>query len=89
MSKSLEDENIINKNKNDLQRKNENYKNVISKLKYIIDYELLDAFKNILNKPKIEFLSYIMIKIKSYLVSEYNKNSFDKEAFKFLMKYSK
>ena len=89
MSKPIEDKNIMNINKNELQKNNENYKNIILNLKYLIDYELLDYFKNILIEPKKDFLSCVVIKIKSYLVSEYSQNSFDKEILAFLMKYSK
>jgi hypothetical protein len=45
MSKSIEQRNIRNINKNDFQRRNENFKNISNKLNYIIDYEFLYAFK--------------------------------------------
>ena len=89
MSNPLEDNNKMNIKKIELLKNNEDYKNISPKLNYLIDYELIDIFKNILNEPKIEFLSFIMIKVKSYLLTEYKQQSFDEELFKYLMKRSK
>ena len=75
--------------KNELPKNTENNINIITKLNYLIDYELIDSFKNILNEPKADFLSFVMIKVKSYLVSEYNQKSFDGEMLKYLLKHSK
>ncbi len=89
MSKKLEEKNkkIINKNK--FKINNDDYKNISPKLNYLIDYELIDSFKNILNKPKIDFISSIMVKVKNYLIIEYNQKSFDEDMFKCLLKHSK
>ena len=89
MSKPLEEKNINTISKIESQRNSENYKNIAPKVNYLIDYELMDVFKNILNIPKIDFLSSIMIKVKNYLIFEYNQKTFDEDMFKYLLKHSK
>ena len=89
MSKNLEEKNISTMSKFESQRKSENYKSIAPKLNYLIDYELMDIFKNILNIPKIDFLSSIMIKVKNYLIFEYNQKTFDEDMFKYLLKHGK
>lgn len=89
MSKSIEQRNIRNINKNDFQRRNENFKNISNKLNYIIDYEFLYAFKNILNTPKIDFINSVIIKLRNFLLDEYSKSTFDQELFKNLLTQSK
>ena len=89
MSKQLEEKNINTISKIESQRNTENYKNIAPKLNYLIDYELMDVFKNILNIPKIDFLSSIMTKVKNYLIFEYNQKTFDEDMFKYLLKHSK
>ena len=39
--------------------------------------------------PKIDFITSVMIKVKNYIINEYNKNAFDEEMFKYLIKHSK
>ena len=75
--------------KNDFQRRNENFKNISNKLNYIIDYEFLYAFKNILNTPKIDFINSVIIKLRNFLLDEYSKSTFDQELFKNLLTQSK
>ena len=89
MSKPLNDKNKKNINNIELIKNNENYKNITAKLNYFIDYEIIDVFKNILNVPKIDFLSSIMLKVQNYLTLEYNQKTFDEEMFKSLLKHSK
>ena len=84
MSKPLNDKNKKNINNIELIKNNENYKNITAKLNYFIDYEIIDVFKNILNVPKIDFLSSIMLKVQNYLTLEYNQKTFDEEMFKSL-----
>ena len=89
MYKPLEDKNKININKIEQLRKKEEYKNISPKLNYLIDYELIDIFKNILNEPKIDFLTFIMAKVKNYLYMEYNLKTFNEDMLKYLLKHSK
>ena len=89
MSKPLGEKNINNISKIESQKNSENYKNIIAKVNYLIEYELIDVFKNILNIPKIDFLSSIMIKVKNYLFFEYNQKTFDEDMFKYLLIHSK
>ena len=88
MNKLLEDSKR-NINKIEQLRKNEEYKNISPRLNYLIDYEIIDVFKNILNEPKIDFLTLIMDKVKNYLIMEYNLKSFNEEMLKYLIKHSK
>ena len=89
MSKLLNEKNKNNISKNELLRNRDDYKNIAPKLNYLIDYELIDVFKNILNIPKIDFLSSIMVKANNYLIMEYNQKSFDEDMLKYLLKHSK
>ena len=89
MSKLIDEKNKKKIGKIELLRNNDNYKNISPKLNYLIDYELIDVFKNILNVPKIDFLSSVMLKVKNYLIIEYNQKSFDEDMFKYLLKHSK
>ena len=89
MSKLLNEKNKNNISKNELLRNRDDYKNIAPKLNYLIDYELIDVFKNILNIPKIDFLSSIMVKVNNYLIMEYNQKSFDEDMLKYLLKHSK
>jgi len=89
MSKQTEDKNIKNMSNSELLKKNETYKNIAPRLNYLLEYELMDAFKNILNMPKIDFITSVMTKVKNYIINEYNKNAFDEEMFKYLIKHSK
>lgn len=67
MSKSIEEKNIDEVDKNELQNPSDNFKNIKMKLNYIIDFEIIDAFKNILNIPRIDFINSVMVKIRSFL----------------------
>ena len=89
MSKQTEGTNNKNINNNELIKNNENYKYIAPRLNYLIEFELIDAFKNILNTPKIDFIASVMQKVNNYLISEYNKKAFDEEMFKYLLKHSK
>ena len=89
MSKLLDEKNKSNISKIELLRNRDDYKNIGPKLNYLIDYELIDVFKNILNIPKIDFLSSIMVKVNNYLIMEYNQKSFDEDMLKYLLKHSK
>ena len=89
MSKQTEGTNNKNINNNELIKNNENYKYIAPRLNYLIEFELIDAFKNILNTPKIDFITSVMVKVKNYLINEYNNNLFDEEMFKYLIKHSK
>ena len=53
MSKSIERRNNNRRDKNDFQKRNDNYNNISNKLNYVIDYELSESICNILNMPKI------------------------------------
>ena len=89
MSKQTEGTNNKKISNNELIKNNENYKYIAPRLNYLIEYELIDAFKNILNIPKIDFITSVMLQVKSYLINEYNKKTFDEEMFKYLIKHSK
>ena len=73
MSKQTEGTNNKNISNNELIKNNENYKYIAPRLNYLIEFELIDAFKNILNTPKIDFIASVMQKVNNYLISEYNK----------------
>ena len=88
MSKLLEEENKKNNSKIEQIRASENYKYISPRLNYLIEYELNDIFKNILNIPKIDFLTYIMTKVNNYLIMEYENKTFDEDMLKYLIKHS-
>ena len=88
MSKLLDEEKKKNNSQIELIKSSENYKFISPRLNYLIEYELNEIFKDILNTPKIDFLTSIMTKVKNYLTMEYNNKTFDEELFKYLLKYS-
>ena len=89
MSKSIEEKNIDEVDKNELQNPSDNFKNIKMKLNYIIDFEIIDAFKNILNIPRIDFINSVMVKIRSFLKNEFSVKTFDEEIFKKLLSKSR
>ena len=44
-------------------------KNFLAKVNYFVEYELISEFKNILNIPKIDFMNYLMLKLKNFLLN--------------------
>ena len=62
MSKSIERRNNNRRDKNDFQKRNDNYNNISNKLNYVIDYELSESICNILNIPKIDFTNSVTTK---------------------------
>ena len=89
MSKSIGERNIDDVDKNELQNPSDNFKNIKMKLNYIIDYEIIDAFKNILNIPRIDFINSVMVKLRSFLKNEFSVKTFDEEIFKKLLSKSR
>ena len=59
MSKPIIERTIDNLDKNELENPTDNFKNITIKLNYIIDYEIIDAFQNILNIPRIDFINIL------------------------------
>ena len=88
MSKSNEERNSCYIKKSNLQMKNDIFKNISLKLNYIIDYEIMEVFKNILNIPKIDFINSVILKLRNFLINEYSKKTFDEEIFKYLLTYT-
>ena len=88
MSKPIEVEKKKNTSQIELLKSSENYKFISPRLNYFIEYELVDNFKDILNIPKIDFLTSIMTKINNYLNMEYTNKTFEEDLFKYLIKYS-
>ena len=78
-----------NKLKKDKIKNNELDKNFLAKTNYFIDFQLISEFKNILNVPKIDFLSLIMMKLKKFLLNEYLSKNIDEENFIYLMNHMK
>ena len=89
MSKSIERRNNNRRDKNDFQKRNDNYNNISNKLSYVIDYELSESICNILNMPKTDFINSVTTKIKNFLLSEYSKNTINEEFLKNLLIYNK
>jgi len=89
MSKSIGERNIDDVDKNELQNPSDNFKNIKMKLNYIIDFEIIDAFKNILNIPRIDFINSVMVKLRSFLKNEFSVKTFDEEIFKKLLTKSR
>ena len=85
MSKSIERRNNNRRDKNDFQKRNDNYNNISNKLNYVIDYELSESLCNILNMPKIDFINSVTSKIKNFLLGEYSKNTINEEFLKNLL----
>ena len=89
MSKSIGERNIDDVDKNELQSPSDNFKNIKMKLNYIIDYEIIDSFKNILNIPRIDFINSVMVKLRNFLKNEFSVKTFDEEIFKKLLSRSR
>ena len=49
---------------------NDNYSNIIAKINFLLEFYLEEEFKYILNTPKIDFINYIMSKIRNFMLSE-------------------
>ena len=67
MSKLKDEEKKKNNSQIELLKSSENYKFISPRLNYLIEYELNEIFKDILNMPKLDFLTSIMTKAKNYL----------------------
>ena len=78
-----------NKIKKEKIKNNEIDKNFLAKINYFVDFQLISEFKNILNVPKIDFLSLIMLKLKKFLFNEYLSKNIDENNFKYLMVHMK
>jgi len=87
------------KPENGINRGNRNYKekikhtdidkNFLAKVNYFVEYELISEFKNILNIPKIDFMNYLMLKLKNFLLNEYLSKCIDENKFQYLLTYMK
>ena len=88
MSKSIDEEKKKNASQIELLKSTEKYKFISPRLIYFIEYELIDIFKDILNVPKIDFVTSIMANVKNYLNKEYINKTIDEDLFKYLIKYS-
>ena len=64
-------------------------KNFLAKVNYFVEYELISEFKNILNIPKIDFMNYLMLKLKNFLLNEYLSKCIDENKFQYLLTYMK
>jgi len=89
MSRPIKERTIDNTDKNELQNPTDNFKNITMKLNYIIDYEIIDAFQNILNIPRIDFINSVVVKLRNFLRNEYSVKTFDEVILKNLLSKSK
>ena len=64
-------------------------KTFLAKVNYFVEYELISEFKNILNIPKIDFMNYLMLKLKNFLLNEYLSKCIDENKFQYLLIYMK
>ena len=89
MSKPIIERTIDNLDKNELENPTDNFKNITMKLNYIIDYEIIDAFQNILNIPRMDFINSVVVKLRNFLRNEYSVKTFDEEILKNILSKSK
>ena len=89
MSRQTIERTIDNLDKNELQNPTDNSKNITMKLNYIIDYEIIDAFQNILNIPRINFINSVVVKLRNFLRNEYSVKTFDEAILKNLLSKGK
>ena len=89
MSRPIIERTIDNLDKNELENPTDNFKNITMKLNYIIDYEIIDAFQNILNIPRIDFINSVVVKLRNFLRNEYSVKTFDEVILKNLLTKSK
>ena len=89
MSRPYKERTIDNIDKNELQNPTDNFKNITMKLNYIIDYEIIVAFQNILKIPRIDFINSVVVKLRNFLRNEYSVKTFDEEILKNLLSKSK